>query len=157
LKVTKGPEAGRKLLTPPEGATIGRSPQADIVIRDTRLSRQHVCIYQRRGKDWIIEDLGSRNGMLVNGEPVEKGALYPGDRVEIGSVTLRVGEGFPLKPALAAALGVVLIGILALVVHAHTTPAAGAGALVPASAGAKSSEPNWYNQRKAAIDRESQK
>lgn len=124
LHVAGGPEVGRKIEALPEGVIIGRSRQADVVLQGQRVSRQHVCIYQRRGRDWIIEDLGSHNGTFVNGEAVAKGLLYPGDRIELGAVTLRVAGGFPRKTALAAAVGVLAAGGVALAVFLSHTPRA---------------------------------
>ncbi len=79
---------GRRLLVPPGGGTIGRSRECDVVIDDAGVSRQHADI--RPGPDgWTVEDLGSTNGVLVNGEEV-RGArsLHPGDLVELGSTEI---------------------------------------------------------------------
>jgi hypothetical protein len=46
---------------------IGRAAGAAVVIPDTRVSRQHARIVRRDG-DWWVEDLGTRNGTLLNGE-----------------------------------------------------------------------------------------
>ena len=75
----------RRLLLAPEGSTIGRSRDCDIVLEDVGISRRHADI--RCGPDgWTIEDLGSTNGVLVNGRAV-RGAqsLHPGDLIELGS------------------------------------------------------------------------
>ena len=72
----------------PAGATIGRSRDCDIVLDDVGVSRRHAEI--RPGPDgWTVEDLGSTNGVLVNGRSV-RGAqlLQPGDRVELGSTEI---------------------------------------------------------------------
>ena len=77
--------AGRRLLVPPGGATIGRSRDCDIVLDDAGISRRHAAL--RQGADgWEIEDLGSTNGVLVNGRALTGAQpLRPGDRVELGS------------------------------------------------------------------------
>jgi hypothetical protein len=80
--------AGRRLLVPPRGGTIGRSRDCDIVLDDVGISRRHADI--RPGPDgWTIEDLGSTNGVLVNGQEA-RGAqpLHPGDRIELGSTEI---------------------------------------------------------------------
>jgi hypothetical protein len=79
---------GRRLLVPPAGGTIGRSRQCDIVLDDTGVSRRHADI-RPSPEGWTVEDLGSTNGVLVNGRP-SSGAqlLHSGDRVELGSTEI---------------------------------------------------------------------
>ena len=64
---------------------IGRSKQADCVINDENVSRRHAEL--RRGPDgtWLVSDLGSTNGTKVNGRPVQRARLNPGDYVELGT------------------------------------------------------------------------
>ena len=78
----------RRLLLAPEGGTIGRSRDCDIVLDDVGISRRHADI--RPSPDgWTVEDLGSTNGVIVNGQEV-RGAqpLHPGDRIELGSTEI---------------------------------------------------------------------
>jgi Protein of unknown function (DUF3662)/FHA domain len=79
---------GRRLIVPPGGATIGRSRDSEIVLEDVGISRAHAEIRPRDG-GWTIEDLGSTNGVIVNGKGI-RGAqpLHPGDRVELGSTEI---------------------------------------------------------------------
>ncbi|HEV7585194.1 MAG TPA: DUF3662 and FHA domain-containing protein [Solirubrobacteraceae bacterium] len=79
---------GRRLLVPPAGGTIGRSRDCEIVLEDSGISRRHAEI--RPGSDgWMLEDLGSTNGVLVNGRKVSgTQALSAGDRVELGSTEI---------------------------------------------------------------------
>jgi hypothetical protein len=79
---------GRRLLLPPGGGTIGRSRDCDIVLDDAGISRRHAEI-RPGGDGWEVKDLGSTNGMLVNGKRV-RGAepLQAGDRVELGSTEI---------------------------------------------------------------------
>ena len=79
---------GRRLLMPPAGGTIGRSRDCEVVLEDVGISRRHAEI--RPGVDgWTIADLGSTNGVLLNGRNV-RGAepLHAGDRVELGSTEI---------------------------------------------------------------------
>jgi hypothetical protein len=77
--------AGRRLLVPPSGATIGRSRDCDIVLDDTGISRRHAEL-RPGGAGWEIQDLGSTNGVLVNGRAIRgPQPLEPGDRVELGT------------------------------------------------------------------------
>jgi hypothetical protein len=78
----------RRLLVPPAGGVLGRSRDCEIVIDDAGISRHHAEI--RPGPEgWTVEDLGSTNGVLVNGQPT-RGVelLQPGDRIELGSTEL---------------------------------------------------------------------
>jgi Protein of unknown function (DUF3662)/FHA domain len=80
---------GRRLIVPPAGGTIGRSRDCDMVLDDAGVSRRHAEI--RPGPDgWTVADLGSTNGVLVNGQPIHRSqhVLYPGDRVELGSTEI---------------------------------------------------------------------
>lgn len=78
----------RRLLVPPGGGTIGRSRDCEVVLDDAGVSRRHAEIRPARG-GWTIEDLGSTNGVVVNGRDI-RGAqpLNPGDRVELGSTEI---------------------------------------------------------------------
>ncbi len=79
---------GRRLLLLPAGGTIGRSRDCNIVLDDIGISRRHADI--RLGPDgWTIEDLGSTNGVLLNGRSVRGvHALHSGDRIELGSTAI---------------------------------------------------------------------
>jgi hypothetical protein len=79
---------GRRLLVPPGGATIGRSRDCEITLEDVGISRHHAELRPGPG-GWTIADLGSTNGVVVNGEDI-RGAqpLHPGDRVELGSTEI---------------------------------------------------------------------
>jgi putative nucleotidyltransferase with HDIG domain len=69
-----------------ESKTIGRSAQADIVVDEASLSRLHARLtYTGEGKT-VIEDLGSTNGVVVNGSRQEAATLKIGDRVRFGLV-----------------------------------------------------------------------
>jgi hypothetical protein len=79
---------GRRLVVGADGATIGRSRECDVVLSDPNVSRRHAEV-RARGGGWTIADLGSTNGVAVNGARVERPqALKPGDRVEIGTTVL---------------------------------------------------------------------
>lgn len=80
--------AGRRLLVPPRGAMIGRSRDCDIVLEDSSVSRRHAEL-RPGGGGWTIEDLGSTNGVRVNGMEI-RGAreVSAGDRIEVGSTEM---------------------------------------------------------------------
>ena len=80
---------GKRLQIPPTGALIGRSREADIVLDDSNVSRRHAEI-SPSGQSWLIQDLGSTNGVRVNGRAVDgPHPLESGDRIELG--TVRIG------------------------------------------------------------------
>ena len=79
---------GKRVVISPAGATIGRGRQADVVLGDPNVSRQHAEI-RPRGGSWVITDLGSTNGSQLNGRRVEGSeVLRPGDEIELGASVL---------------------------------------------------------------------
>ena len=69
--------------------TIGRSPDCDITLTDLRVSRLHARL--RRGVGGItVADLGSANGVRVNGAPAEESILTDGDELTLGGPRFRV-------------------------------------------------------------------
>ena len=71
-----------------ERFTFGRKPTCDIHINDQGVSKEHAVILTL-GNDQILEDLGSTNGTLVNGEKVQRHILQNGDVIEVGRYKLR--------------------------------------------------------------------
>jgi pSer/pThr/pTyr-binding forkhead associated (FHA) protein len=65
--------------------TIGRSPEADVVVLDEKASRIH-CGVRLWDGEFYIKDLKSRNGTYVNDQRVEVAKLKPGDMIRVGSV-----------------------------------------------------------------------
>jgi FhaA, N-terminal domain/FHA domain len=79
---------GRRLALAPEGGVVGRSRDCDIVLEDTGVSRHHAEL--RPGAEgWTVRDLGSTNGVRVNGQDI-RGVhqLQAGDRLQLGSTEL---------------------------------------------------------------------
>ena len=77
--------------------TIGRSPDADVVILDEKASRIHCGIRLWDG-DFYIKDLKSRNGTVVNNQRIDVAKLKPGDRIRVGSMSF----SFEQEPATEA-------------------------------------------------------
>lgn len=67
--------------------TIGRAHTNHIVLKEARISRQHAIIRQA-GKEYVIEDLQSSNGIFINGERVKEHVLSKGDQIQIGDFVL---------------------------------------------------------------------
>ena len=80
----------------PPGIVIGRGTDADLRINDPGVSRRHaeIRVYasERAGTDVSIVDLGSTNGMLVNGTKVQQATLEDGATVKIGNTTMTVRD-----------------------------------------------------------------
>jgi pSer/pThr/pTyr-binding forkhead associated (FHA) protein len=68
-------------------ATLGRSRECDCVLNDPNVSRRHAELRRGPTGDWEIADLGSTNGVKVNGRRVSSTRLSPGDQVTIGTTT----------------------------------------------------------------------
>ena len=67
-------------------ATLGRSRECDCVLNDPNVSRKHAELRRGSTGDWQIVDLGSTNGVKVNGRQVDASRLGPGDEVVLGTV-----------------------------------------------------------------------
>jgi Protein of unknown function (DUF3662)/FHA domain len=72
------------------GALIGRSRDCDVILADANVSRRHAEIRPGAQGQWTIADLGSTNGVRVNGRAVaEATPLSSGDHIAIGTVDAR--------------------------------------------------------------------
>jgi hypothetical protein len=75
---------GKEFMLAKQRTIIGRSRRADIRISDTAISRQHACLTE--GDDgFVIEDVASKNGLLVNDQHTRHALLRNGDIVSLGS------------------------------------------------------------------------
>ena len=105
LIVEKGPERGREITIPPEGARIGRSSRNDITLLDPVMSRFHCRIYWIDPHTLAVADLGSSNHTLVNGHPAQDQPLKIGDLITLGDSVLKVVRaGGPLSGEAAASI-----------------------------------------------------
>lgn len=73
---------------------LGRALEADVRINDPRASRMHARVSVERDQEtgetrYRIQDLGSTNGTLLNGQLIEGGVLHDGDKITIGEHLLR--------------------------------------------------------------------
>jgi len=80
---------GKRMPVGPGGAVIGRSRECDIVLSDSNVSRRHAEIRPTGGDGWTIADLGSTNGVKVNGRTVDSAPLKGGEEVMVGTVEVR--------------------------------------------------------------------
>jgi len=83
ITIESGPDAGNNHRAGESAMRVGRSPDNDLILRDPATSGHHARV-ERRGQQFWIVDLGSTNGTLVNGEPIQEKELNHGDRITIG-------------------------------------------------------------------------
>ncbi len=77
---------------------VGRHPECDLRLETPKVSRRHCCFalaYDRL----VVRDLGSRNGVRVNGRDVVETQLFRGDEVAIGPWIFRIEQDVPSGPA----------------------------------------------------------
>jgi hypothetical protein len=81
---------GKRMLVGPAGAVLGRSRDCDITLSDPNVSRRHAEIRPDGRGGWIIEDLGSTNGVKVDGRRITSPTpLEPGARIALGTADVR--------------------------------------------------------------------
>jgi len=79
---------------------VGRHPQCHARLDSIRVSRRHCCMTQDSG-EVIVCDLGSTNGIRINGQRVEMGRLRPGDELSIAHIRYRLENGRDHEATLA--------------------------------------------------------
>jgi hypothetical protein len=70
---------------------VGRHPACDVRLESLRVSRHHCCITREDGH-LVVRDLGSTNGIRINGQQVETGQLRPGDELSIAHLRYRLED-----------------------------------------------------------------
>ncbi|MDU0479558.1 FHA domain-containing protein [Staphylococcus chromogenes] len=91
IKIVDGPLTGSHMdITTLQEFTLGRSQDAEFVLGDDYASGRHARL-MRRGNDWFIEDLDSRNGTYVNGTRIDQPERITFDSdITIGRTTVRL-------------------------------------------------------------------
>jgi pSer/pThr/pTyr-binding forkhead associated (FHA) protein len=88
LIIRSGSKVGQSFRLSRPILTVGRGIESDVIINDASISRRHVQFSRQLDGDYI-QDLVSRNGTRVNGEPITGATLLqPGDMIEIGNLSL---------------------------------------------------------------------
>ncbi|MCX6022124.1 MAG: DUF3662 domain-containing protein [Chloroflexi bacterium] len=126
-----GTEGGeRRVAIPAAGLSIGRGAENGLVLDDRAASRRHAVV--RRGDGgYVIADLGSTNGVRVNGRAVRTVALRDGDRVQIGEAALVFRElVLGLRAATVAAL-FLFLGVCLRTLRDELTAAAASAEAAP--------------------------
>jgi hypothetical protein len=86
LIVAVGNDESAYFLTHPV-TVIGRAAESDLRVEDSGVSRRHAELRYGDGKIELV-DLGSTNGVTVNGQPAARAVLRDGDRIDVASTTL---------------------------------------------------------------------
>jgi len=94
LIVLAGADIGKVFYFDEQGRTIGRDADIQIPLMDRLVSRRHAQVYRQKAEDsdaihYIIVDLHSTNGTIVNGERISKAFLHDGDKIQVGNTTLK--------------------------------------------------------------------
>src|SRR5215471_12365078 len=83
LTVVEGPSVGQEFKI--DGlATVGRSPEATVMVDDPGVSRLHVRIRRSDAGAFEVEDLSSKNGTFVNGARIATATANLGDKIRVG-------------------------------------------------------------------------
>jgi predicted component of type VI protein secretion system len=83
---------------------VGRHPNCDTRLNSLRVSRHHCCMTQEDDQV-VVRDLGSVNGIRINGQRVETGRLRPGDELSIAHIRYRLEGEADSEPASQPARG----------------------------------------------------
>lgn len=150
LVMLSAPVPGAEFALSGDHMRLGRSEDLEVWVNHRSVSREHAEIIRDEDGTFRIADLGSANGIQVNGEEVDETDLEPYDVVKLGRVRLRYvpeGEGYVFDPEAEApedddpdaeessrsraplwvALGIIAVAVLAggiIVSYAGNTPAA---------------------------------
>ena len=85
LSLTDGPS----ILIDKPILLFGRHEECDVQLNSKKVSRRHCCVAQVN--DYlVVRDLGSTNGVRINGQRVAEGKLAPGDELQIGNFKYQV-------------------------------------------------------------------
>jgi len=94
-RVVGGPDTGREATLAPRPLVIGAGGDCDLVLKDSKVSRQHVELSLAPG-GVRVRDLGSRNGTLSQGSRISEAVVPIGTSLQIGDTALRIDE--PSRP-----------------------------------------------------------
>lgn len=91
ITVIEGPLRGSHMqISSLEEFTVGRAPDCDFVVGDDYASSRHARLF-RRGSEWFVEDLDSRNGTFVSGARIDQPErIAVGTDIKLGRSLLRL-------------------------------------------------------------------
>src|SRR6266511_3112571 len=89
LLVLRGPDKGRALRLEKEEIFVGTAPACDLVLTDATVSRNHLSL-RVQPDGYLVTDLGSTNGVLLDGNRVKVAFVEEHKRIDLGSTRLRL-------------------------------------------------------------------
>jgi transcriptional regulator with GAF, ATPase, and Fis domain len=89
LLVLTGDQKGEQRVLEGDLLRVGKSSDNELVLTDTTVSREH-CEIVRDDKGYLLRDLGSTNGTLLDGAEIREGYLRPGAVITVGRIELQV-------------------------------------------------------------------
>jgi len=110
LRVVSGPDAGTVLSMPPVGVVVGADPSADMVLADSAVSGRHCTIRPSDG-GFLVKDLGSRNGTLVDGVAITEASVPIGAMLRLGGSLVQLlpaEESVEIPPSEAGSFGAMI-------------------------------------------------
>lgn len=97
VRLVDGPDAPREIELEPRDYLIGQLAGCDIVLTDPYVSGRHARLFPR-GDDWMISDLGSRNGVELEGKRVSEAYWMSGETVRLGQTSLQMNAHKQVEP-----------------------------------------------------------
>lgn len=124
--IISGPKEIKEVSLEPEGVTLGRGSKCDVVLDHSNVSRVHARISQDPFGRWIIEDMDSYNGVLINGQRIKAQAVLPNQEISIHPFILHLAQEPDGRTGQGALLGstiqVIDKGIEEAIVPYKTSP-----------------------------------
>jgi diguanylate cyclase (GGDEF)-like protein len=103
----RGPDSGTRFLVKPPGGIVGREPGAALQSTDPNISRRHALMEFSADGRVLLTDLGSKNGVFVNGVRISRAELFDGNHVQLSNDSVyRVRFQDPEETELMASLDV---------------------------------------------------
>jgi signal transduction histidine kinase len=90
--IISGPKETKEVSLEPQGITLGRGSKCDVVLDHSNVSRVHARISQDPFGRWIIEDMESYNGVIINGQRIKAQAVLPNQEISIHPFILHLLE-----------------------------------------------------------------
>ncbi|MEO2087987.1 MAG: FHA domain-containing protein [Gemmataceae bacterium] len=95
---------GPSLLVDKPILLVGRAEECDVKLNSKKISRRH-CVIAQVNDHLVVRDLGSTNGVLINGVRMTEGRLDPGDELTIGNFRYQVCGDLRPKPVVQSERG----------------------------------------------------